>query len=94
MAHPRREPFSLNGGEHGSHRPEKKIERRCYALLSYLSPELNTRALFRRKFGRAAELEHPRTLNEKLLRLKLLLKKLNLNWLKKQIFLQILIKKI
>ncbi len=50
---------------------KKKIERRCYALLSYLSPELNTRALFRRKFGRAAELEHPRTLNEKLLRLKL-----------------------
>lgn len=50
---------------------KKKVMRRYYALLSYISPEMNTRALFRRKFGREAELTNPQTLNEKLLKLKL-----------------------
>lgn len=49
----------------------KRIRRRFYALASYISPRLNTRLLFRRKFGRSAELDNPKTLNEKLLKLKL-----------------------
>lgn len=53
---------------------KKKIKsgsRAFFAALSYLSPRLNTRLLFLRKFGRLPELEAPRTLNEKLLKLKL-----------------------
>lgn len=53
---------------------KKKIHagtRAFYTALSYLSPALNTRLLFLRKFGRLPELQNPRTLNEKLLKLKL-----------------------
>ncbi len=53
---------------------KKKIRRSTrnfYAALSYLSPRLNTRLLFYRKFGRFPDLDHPATLNEKLLKLKL-----------------------
>ena len=49
----------------------KTARRAFYAALSYISPELNTKLLFKRKFGRAPELREPRTLNEKLLKLKL-----------------------
>ena len=42
-----------------------------YILLSYLSPGLNTRLLFLKKFGRLPDLKNPATLNEKLLKLKL-----------------------
>jgi len=45
--------------------------RALYALASYISPGLNTRLLYLRKFGRLPELEAPKTLNEKLLKLKL-----------------------
>lgn len=47
------------------------LRRSFYAALSYLSPRLNTRLLFKRKFGRWPDLEEPKTLNEKLLKLKL-----------------------
>ena len=53
---------------------KKKIHsgtRAFYTALSYLSPALNTRLLFLRKFGRLPELQNPKTLNEKLLKLKL-----------------------
>ena len=40
-------------------------------MLSYLSPRLNTKLLFFRKFGRFPNLKNPATLNEKLLKLKL-----------------------
>ena len=50
---------------------KKDIRRRLYALTSYISPELNTRLLFLRKFGKLPNLKNPRTLNEKLLQLKL-----------------------
>lgn len=49
----------------------RKGSRAFYAALSYLSPRLNTKLLFMRKFGRLPELEKPETLNEKLLKLKL-----------------------
>lgn len=45
--------------------------RRAFALTSYISPRLNTELLFRQRFGRRPELDSPRTLNEKLLKLKL-----------------------
>ena len=45
--------------------------RAFYALISYISPRLNTRLLFLKKFGRLPELREPKTLNEKLLKLKL-----------------------
>ncbi len=50
---------------------KKNIRRGLYALTSYISPGLNTRLLFLRKFGRLPDLKAPRTLNEKLLWLKL-----------------------
>ena len=53
---------------------KKKIRsgtRAFYTALSYLSPSLNTKLLFLRKFGRLPELQNPKTLNEKLLKLKL-----------------------
>lgn len=53
---------------------KKKIRsgtRAFYTALSYLSPALNTKLLFLRKFGRLPELQNPKTLNEKLLKLKL-----------------------
>ena len=49
----------------------RKFSRAFYAAISYVSPKLNTRLLFRRKFGREVELDNPQTLNEKLLKLKL-----------------------
>ncbi len=49
----------------------KTAERAFYASLSYLSPKLNTELLFLKKFGRLPDLKTPRTLNEKLLKLKL-----------------------
>lgn len=48
-----------------------KMSQRFYVLISYLSPRLNTRLLFLKKFGRLPDLKHPATLNEKLLKLKL-----------------------
>ncbi len=53
---------------------KKKISRASkafYVSLSYLSPRLNTRLLFYKKFGRWPDLENPKTLNEKLLKAKL-----------------------
>lgn len=53
---------------------KKKINKRTrafYAAVSYISPKLNTKLLFKRKFGRKPELDNPKTLNEKLLKLKL-----------------------
>lgn len=49
----------------------KTARRAFYAAVSYISPELNTKLLFKRKFGRVPELGRPKTLNEKLLKLKL-----------------------
>lgn len=49
----------------------KKAERIFFAFLSLLSPRLNTKLLFYKKFGRLPDLEHPATLNEKLLKWKL-----------------------
>ena len=53
---------------------KKKIRagtRAFYTAVSYFSPVLNTKLLFLRKFGRLPELQNPKTLNEKLLKLKL-----------------------
>lgn len=47
------------------------LTRDFYAALSYISPRLNTKALYLRKFGRLPDLKEPKTLNEKLLKLKL-----------------------
>ena len=49
----------------------RRGSRAFYALISYISPRLNTRLLFLKKFGRLPELREPKTLNEKLLKLKL-----------------------
>lgn len=49
----------------------RSLSRAFYTALSYLSPRLNTKLLFYKKFGRMPELDQPRTLNEKLLKLKL-----------------------
>lgn len=49
----------------------KTARRAFYAALSYISPRLNTRLLYLRKFGRLPDLKNPSTLNEKLLKLKL-----------------------
>ncbi len=48
-----------------------KLSRAFFTATSYLSPRLNTRLLYRAKFGRFPDLEHPTGLNEKLLKLKL-----------------------
>lgn len=48
-----------------------KTARMFYVMLSYLSPRLNTKLLFLKKFGRLPELDNPVTLNERLLKLKL-----------------------
>ncbi len=54
---------------------EKKKTRRgsraFFTVLSYISPRLNTKLLFLKKFGRMPDLKNPQTLNEKLLKLKL-----------------------
>lgn len=49
----------------------KTLTRRYFAAISYISPELNTKLLFKRKFGREIDLKDPKTLNEKLLKMKL-----------------------
>ena len=49
----------------------KSAARLFYAAISYISPRLNTKLLFKRKFGREVELDEPKTLNEKLLKMKL-----------------------
>ena len=48
-----------------------KASKRFYVMLSYLSPKLNTKLLFFKKFGRWPDLKEPKTLNEKILKLKL-----------------------
>lgn len=48
-----------------------KFSRAFFAFTSYISPTLNTKLLFYRKFGRKPDLKDPKTLNEKLLKLKL-----------------------
>ena len=49
----------------------RRGSRAFYTLVSYISPRLNTKLLFLKKFGRLPELREPKTLNEKLLKLKL-----------------------
>ena len=48
-----------------------KASRAFYIALSYLSPRWNTKLLFLKKFGRFPDLKNPKTLNEKILKLKL-----------------------
>lgn len=48
-----------------------KTTKAFYIFLSYVSPRLNTKLLFLKKFGRLPNLKTPETLNEKLLKLKL-----------------------
>ena len=48
-----------------------KASKAFYIALSYLSPRLNTKLLFLKKFGRFPDLKDPKTLNEKILKLKL-----------------------
>ena len=50
---------------------KKTGKRRLFSLLSYISPSLNTKILYLRKFGRLPDLKTPKTLNEKLLKAKL-----------------------
>lgn len=52
-------------------KPVRRFNRAFFAALSYISPRLNTVLLFYRKFGRFPDLKTPKTLNEKLLKLKL-----------------------
>lgn len=49
----------------------RKVSRAFFTGVSYVSPRLNTKLLFYRKFGRWPDLKNPKTLNEKLLKLKL-----------------------
>ena len=48
-----------------------KASRAFYIALSYISPKWNTKLLFLKKFGRFPDLKNPKTLNEKILKLKL-----------------------
>lgn len=48
-----------------------KVSRAFYVVTSYFSPRLNTELLFYKKFGRRLDLKAPKTLNEKILKLKL-----------------------
>lgn len=48
-----------------------RVSRAFYVALSYLSPRLNTNVIFLKKFGRWPDLKNPKTLNEKILKLKL-----------------------
>ena len=43
-----------------------KASKAFYIALSYLSPRLNTKLLFLKKFGRFPDLKDPKTLNEKI----------------------------
>ncbi|MDD2980730.1 MAG: ATP-grasp fold amidoligase family protein [Hespellia sp.] len=49
----------------------KSIRRQTLKAISYVSPKWNTCLWYREKFGRKLDLEHPVTLNEKLLKRKL-----------------------
>lgn len=48
-----------------------KASRAFYIALSYISPRWNTKLLYLKKFGRFPDLKNPKTLNEKILKLKL-----------------------
>lgn len=48
-----------------------RISRAFYVALSYVSPRWNTKLIFLKKFGRWPDLKNPKTLNEKILKLKL-----------------------
>ena len=49
----------------------RKMEKSYYSFLTVLSPKLNTQARYRQVFGKSLDLDHPQTLNEKVLWLKL-----------------------
>lgn len=49
----------------------KKIAKYFREILTYISPELNTKICYRIKFGKKLNLNDPKTLNEKILWLKL-----------------------
>ena len=49
----------------------QKIQKWYFSLLTVFSPVLNTKARYRRLFGKKLDLNHPKTLNEKVLWLKL-----------------------
>jgi len=49
----------------------KKSKRAYYNALTRISPTLNSKALYRKKFGRPLDLKTPQTFNEKLMWLKL-----------------------
>jgi hypothetical protein len=51
--------------------PVKQIKWGYYRFLTLLSPTLNTKARYRAVFGKKLNLKHPKTLNEKILWLKL-----------------------
>lgn len=48
-----------------------RLETLFFKTLTRISPTLNTKAYYRRKFGRQLELKDPKTFNEKILKLKL-----------------------
>ena len=50
---------------------EKQIKTYYYDFLTLLSPTLNTKVRYKAAFGKKLDLEHPKTLNEKILWLKL-----------------------
>ncbi len=48
-----------------------RVETFFFKMLTRISPVLNTKAYYRRKFGKALDLKAPKTFNEKILKLKL-----------------------
>lgn len=48
-----------------------RLETFFFKTLTRISPSLNTKAYYRRKFGKKLELKNPKTFNEKILKLKL-----------------------
>lgn len=48
-----------------------EAQRVYYSLLTVISPELNTKARYKERFGKELDLANPKTLNEKILWLKL-----------------------
>lgn len=51
--------------------PRLWLRKQYYCLLTRISPELNTKRMYKSKFGRKLDLQNPITLNEKLLKWKL-----------------------
>lgn len=49
----------------------RKLRNKYYRFLTYLSPELNTKARYRQFFGKKLDLNNPHTFEEKLLYLKI-----------------------